>query len=106
MDNIEIKDEKPKKGVTVAELKEFILKHMTAEQALDRLLESSLISYNKLRFNKGEEVHPLIIMSSAAMDMGWDFVIEQDREKVEGLIVGTGDYINRTTNWIDKNKEV
>ena len=82
--------------MTFQELKDYILSKMTMEQGFDRLLESGLINYQKLRFEKGQEVHPLLIMSMAAMEMGWDFVIEKggDRDEVRGLITGTEEYID------------
>jgi hypothetical protein len=58
------------------------------EQAFDRFLESGLVN--------GEELHPLLVMSMAAMEMGWNFVIEnrEGKDEVRGLITGTQEYID------------
>jgi hypothetical protein len=83
-------------SMTFQQLKDFILSKITIEVAFDRLLESGLINYRKLRFDKGEEVHPLLVMSMAAMEMGWDFVVEnrEGKDEVRGLITGTQEYID------------
>jgi len=77
----------------VSELKEHILKHMTAEEALTKLLEGQVASYEKLKFDKGKEVHPILIISMAAMDLGWIMAIEKDHENIRGISVGTEDYM-------------
>lgn len=84
--------------MTVDELYAHITKMMTPEAALKRLLESSLLTYEKLKFPEGEQlVHPLFIMTLAAMDMGWDFLVPNgpDDEEVNGLIAGTSEYVDR-----------
>jgi hypothetical protein len=53
-------------GMTFQELKEYILSKLTLEQAFDRFLESGLIHYQKLKFEKGEELHPPEPILSAA----------------------------------------
>jgi hypothetical protein len=78
----------------VSELKEHILKHMTADEALEKLLQSSVMRYEKLKFDKGEEVHPLLIITFAALDLGWQLAIERDNEEVRGLAVGSEEYLN------------
>lgn len=80
--------------MNVNELYDHITKSLTPEEALKRLLSSSLHSYEKLKFEKGKEVDPLIIMTMAALDMGWDIAVERDQEIVRGLIVGTKEYMN------------
>jgi hypothetical protein len=77
------------------ELVKYIMSKMSAEQALLILIESSIIQYENLKFDKGKEVHPVLIISMAALDMGWNMVVEKDTESVEGLIVGTKEYIER-----------
>lgn len=81
--------------MTPKELMDYILTQMTAEQALLKLLESGLLQYDKLKFEEGKEVHPLIIISMAAMDLGWHFVLEKGdkHEQVRGLSVGTDEYM-------------
>jgi hypothetical protein len=89
-------DKKPEKGITVKELYDHITSQITPEVALMRLLESSLITYEKLKFDEnGKAVHPLIIISMATMDMGWNFMVESDRENIEGLVIGTEEYMKR-----------
>ena len=90
-------EETYKSGMTVDAFYDYITKHLTPEEALKRLLTSSLHSYDKLRFEQGEEVHPLFIMSMAAMEMGWLIAVEKrdpDAE-VEGIACGTEEYLNR-----------
>jgi len=71
---------------------------MTAEQALQKLLEGHLLTYEKLKFQEGEEIHPIMLISMAAMDMGWNMAIPDHNNdpdaKIEGMIVGTNDYID------------
>lgn len=83
-------------GMTVKKLYDHITSQITPEVALMRLLESSLISYDKLKFDEGKEVHPLVIIANATMDMGWNFAIEKNRENIEGLVIGTQEYMDRT----------
>lgn len=88
------------------ELKEYILKHMTAEQALDKLLEGHIIEYQKLKFSEeGKEIHPTMLIAMAALEMGWDIVIsnaENPDAYLEGIIVGTNDYLNSVLNPTDE----
>lgn len=77
----------------VSELKEHILKHMTADEALTKLLEGSLMSYEKLKFEVNKEVHPILVITYAAMDLGWTLSIEKNSEDIRGLSVGTKEYI-------------
>lgn len=78
----------------VKEFYDYITKHMTPEQALMKLLEGSVIQYEKLKFDSQEKaVHPVLIISMAAMDMGWQLAIEKGGENVRGLTVGTEEYM-------------
>lgn len=83
--------------MNVKELYDYITKHMTSEQALMKLLEGSIIEYEKLKFDdKQKAVHPLIIISMAAADLGWDMVIENEEvsgDVIRGIVVGTEDYL-------------
>lgn len=82
--------------MTAKQLYDHITKQMPAEQALLKLLESSLLTYEKLKFPEGcEPVHPLIIIANASMDMGWEFLVEKNTENVEGLVIGTAEYMER-----------
>lgn len=87
--------------MTVKEVFDYILTQMTAEQALMKLLEGGVRQYKSLRFNdkeEGKEVHPLIIVTMAAADMQWNYYLEgnDQQEDIEGLVIGTLDYIERT----------
>lgn len=89
-------NEKPK--ITLEELYNLIASQMTPEVGLKRLLASALLTYEKLKFPSQEEaVHPVIIISMAAMDMGWGFIIEnaEDQINVRGLVVGDEDYMKK-----------
>lgn len=82
-------------GITVGALKEHILKFMTADEALEKLLASTILKYEKLKFqNKEDAVHPEIIIALAAMDLGWMIAVEKSDKhpNVRGLIVGTEEY--------------
>jgi hypothetical protein len=95
-------------GMTVDKLYDHITKVMTPEAALKKLLSSSLRTYEKLKFPEGTTpVHPIFIMSFAAMDMGWDFLVPDgpDDDDVNGLIVGTSEYVDRITFRTDKTNE-
>lgn len=83
--------------MTVKETYDHIVKHMTAEQALMKLLEGHVKTYERLKFNEGEELHPLMIVSMAALDMGWDLAIPdgKDDEEIQGLAMGTPEYFEQ-----------
>jgi hypothetical protein len=81
-------------NMTFAELKAYILSKMTMEQAFDRLLESSIVKYQKLKFQEGEELHPLLVMATAAMEMGWGFLVGPEKE-VQGVVTGTEEYMSK-----------
>lgn len=80
--------------MTVQETFDHITKHMTAEQALMKLLEGHIRTYERLKFNEGEELHPLMVVSMAALDMGWDIAIPngKDDEEIQGMAMGTPEY--------------
>ena len=81
--------------MNVKELYDHLLLHMTAEQALLKLLEGQVLNYEKLKFNEGEEVHPIFVISMAAIDMGWGIAIpNEDDEEIQGMIVGTQEYVD------------
>jgi hypothetical protein len=91
--------------MNVKEFYDYITKHMTAEQALLKLLEGQVMEYDKLKFSQEENaIHPMLLISMAALDMGWKIVIpdgEPDAE-VPGMIVGTDKYIDSV---LDKQDE-
>lgn len=79
----------------VKELYDNITKYMTAEQALMKLLEGQVMSYENLKFDDGKTIHPLHLITMAAMELGWGLVISSvDEENVDGLVVGTEKYID------------
>lgn len=92
-----MEEEQKSSGITVDQFYNYILKYMTAEEALKKLLESSLLSYERLKFQDGEKVHPMLIIAMAAMDMDWQLAIETKGEEddVRGMCVGTEEYINK-----------
>ena len=79
--------------MTVQELYDYTTSQMSPGEALKKLLEGNILNYKKLKFNKGEEIHPLILIADAAFDMGWDIAIEKDKEDVRGVCVGTEEYM-------------
>lgn len=93
--------------MTVQELYDHILKHMTAEQALKKMLEASLHEYQFLKFSEaGKEIHPAMLVVMAAQEMGWVIAItsKDDNEELQGMIIGTNAYINNTIG-IDKEEK-
>jgi len=95
------------KSMTVDQLYDYIVSQMTPEQALKKLLHGSLIQYEKLKFDSQQEsVHPVIIITMAAMDLGWDIVIEKPAEEdaeVRGISVGTREYLESVFKKEDKD---
>ena len=82
--------------MTVQETFDHITAHMSAEDALKKLLEGHIRTYEHLKFNEGEELHPLMLVSLAALDMGWDIAIpdnkgDEDMELI-GMAIGTPEY--------------
>ena len=73
-----------------------ITSHMSAEDALLKLLEGHLLTYEKLKFQEGEEIHPIMLISMAAIDMGWSMAIPEGKEdeEVYGMVVGTQEYLD------------
>lgn len=82
--------------MTVKELYDKIVGNMSAEEALMKLLEGHVITYEKLKFNEGEEIHPVMLISMAAMEMGWEIALPygDDDDDVIGITVGTEEYFN------------
>lgn len=84
------------KTMKVKELVDHILKHMTAEEALAKLLATQVEQYEKLKVNLDKIDQPggspYFIIIQAAMELGWDFMIEKDPETIRGLSIGTKEY--------------
>ena len=72
-----------------------ITEHMTAEEALLKLLEGHVRTYEKLKFPEGEELHPVMVATMAAVDMGWVIAIpaSEEDEEVRGIVMGTQEYV-------------
>ena len=100
----------PKSTMTVKQVYDFIVSKITAEEALMKLLQSTLVKYDLLKFRTTDEmVHPEIIIAMAALDLGWDMIVEKSNQldaPLEGIIIGNSDYIKRTfANFKDSNNE-
>jgi hypothetical protein len=92
--------------MNVQELYNYITAKMTPEEALMKLLEASIVNYEKLKFNAGEELHPEMLIAMAAMDRGWNLAIpapenEGSDEEVQGMIVGTSAYVDELVNALE-----
>jgi hypothetical protein len=82
--------------MTIDEFYTEITKHMTPEAALKKLLEGSVRQYENLKFKEdGSPVHPLMIIAMAAMDMGWMIAVSDKDKEVMGMVVGTGEYLDK-----------
>lgn len=83
--------------MNVQQLYNFITKEMTPEEALLKLLKGTMLSYDKLKFeNEEDAIHPELIITMAAFDLGWDIAIEKsedENEVVRGIAVGTKEYL-------------
>lgn len=92
--------------ISVDELYDYVVSHMTPEEGLKKMLKSSLIHYENLKFDsKHESVHPIMIITYAAWDLGWEMIAVENKDGkklVEGLTVGTKDYMDRV---FKKNKK-
>ena len=87
--------------MTVQEFYDYITEHMTAEEALKKLLEGTLRTYEHLKFKEGEEaVHPTMIVAMAALDMGWSMAIPDggDDDILKGMTIGTDEYLDELFN--------
>ena len=84
--------------MNVKEFYDYITKHMTAEQALMKLLEGQVMEYEKLKFSQEEyAIHPLLLIAMAAQDMGWNIAIPEPKDDpdadVIGIMCGTEEYM-------------
>ena len=95
--------------MNVQELYNYITSKLTPEAALMKMLEASVIEYEKLKFNKGEEINPEILIFMAAFDRGWNLAVEDvdagnpDKE-LRGIIVGTKEYISEVLSNYEEKK--
>ena len=90
----------------VKELYDHILKSMTAEEALMKILQGHMLTYEHLKFNEGEEIHPIMVASMAALDMGWSLAIPDgsDDEEVVGMMIGTEEYLEEQLDSGDEER--
>lgn len=79
----------------IDELYDHIVKHMTPEEALKKLLSSHIYTYQHLKLKGEEKCHPEMIIAMAALDLGWQLAINKDDEHITGLVVGTEEYLNK-----------
>lgn len=88
------------KEMTVQELYDYIITQMTPETALKKMLESSLIKYEKLKFNEGDEIHPVILIAMCGLELGWSFLLpknsKNDNSEIDGVIMGTEEFLKKT----------
>lgn len=83
----------------VKKLYEHITKHMSVEDALMKLLEGQVMNYKHLKFCKDKEIHPILLVSMAALDMGWNIAIDgKDDDDVIGISIGTNEYLEKFFN--------
>jgi hypothetical protein len=103
--NIDNTNDMENKKLDVGELYAYITKHMTAEEALMIMLKGKIVDYNVLRYSKDNEIHPLMLIVMAANEMGWNIALknyDDDKdEDVEGIIVGTEEYVNSVLDMED-----
>lgn len=105
---VHVEKKEPEKRISVNELYDFIVSKMTPEEALKKLLSSTIVKYEKLKFEKPMDmIHPEILIAMAAFDLGWDVAVESEKgdknAQVEGLVVGNAAYMERIFK--SKNKE-
>jgi hypothetical protein len=91
--------------MTTQELYDHITEHMSAEDALKKMLESGLKTYENLKIGEGEEVHPVMIVVMAALDMGWNIMIPDggDDDILRGMALGTQEYLDSLLDQDDQN---
>jgi hypothetical protein len=85
------------------EFKEYILQHMTADEALEKLLATTVQQFDNLKANinvegqNHESASPYLIIMNAAMDLGWNIAVEDPNASpvVRGIVVGTEAYLNK-----------
>lgn len=86
--------------MTAKELYDHITKHMSAEEALLKLMEGTIRNYEHLKFKDGEELHPVMVIVAATLDMGWSMMLTNEDldSDLDGMIIGTEDYIKSLTD--------
>lgn len=91
-----------KSSMTVDGLYDYITKHMTPEQALKRLLATTVAETIRLndeaKPNEFEEGgSPLMVIIACAKLMGWNLGLEKDSDDgmVRGLVIGSAEYLDK-----------
>jgi hypothetical protein len=85
--------------MTLQELYDYITSKMTPEQALKKMLESSLIEYQHLKFSgEGKEIHPLMLIAMCGFELGWSIALPKDSEtdntEMNGIVMGTKEFLD------------
>lgn len=82
--------------MNIDELYEQLTSQMTPEQVLKKLLEEYKLTNEKITLNEGEEMHPIMLISLAAMELGWEIALPytEDDDEVIGMTIGTEEYFN------------
>jgi hypothetical protein len=101
--------------MTARELKDHILNYMTAEEALERLIASTVENLNEEEESFDERIYleedqeseldetdvevpnynsPYFEIIAAAKKLGWDIAIERDKDFVRGISIGTAEYLD------------
>ena len=95
--------------MNVQELYQHITKYLTPEEALLKILEGQVRTYenfkvSNFRFEEGEAVPPIMLVVMAAQEMGWNVCIPSasDDDEIQGMIIGTEEYVDER---LGKNKE-
>lgn len=87
--------------MTPLQLRDYIIKHMTAEDALLKLLSLQTDQYDKIKLGQpiepkeGDTINPLMILCCATLDLGWDIMIEKKDGEMDGLVIGKREFIDR-----------
>lgn len=96
--------------MNVQELYDHITKYLTPEQALLKILEGQVRTYENFRvsnfsFEEGEAVPPIVLVIMAAQEMEWNVCIPNasDDDEIRGMIIGTQEYVD---DKLDKNKVI
>lgn len=86
------------------DLKNHILKFMTADEALEKMLITTVEQFDNMKKNLslgGEKelaASPFMIIVAAAMDLGWGFAVEKPEKPdspIRGLVIGSPAYIDK-----------
>ena len=86
--------------IKISDFVKYITQHMSAEEALTKLLATQINHYEKLKLEKQPEdnpetVSPYLIMTLAAFDLGWLLSVEDEKKSsvIRGLSMGSEEYL-------------